>query len=148
LKRIIAHEELCMGCTLCQVYCTLTHSKTKDLVKAYRRETPKPQSRIKLALDKPLSIGIQCHQCSNPPCVIACLTGAMHLDQEAGRVVHDAEKCIGCWTCVMVCPFGALNVGEKQSTPVKCDLCPELEVPACVANCPNEALTMQEVVAG
>lgn len=145
MKRIVAHEDLCMGCTLCQVYCTLNHSKTKDLVKAYRRETPKPQPRIKLALDKPLSLGIQCHHCSDAPCVAACLTGAMRLDQEIGRVIHDAEKCIGCWTCVTVCPFGALVIGEEKSTPVKCDFCPELEVPACVANCPNEALTLQEV---
>jgi carbon-monoxide dehydrogenase iron sulfur subunit len=143
LKKIVANEELCMGCTLCQVYCTLAHSKTKDLVKAYRRETPKPQPRIKLALDKPLSLGIQCHHCTDPPCVTACLTGAMHLDQEKGRVIHDSEKCIGCWTCVMVCPFGALTINE--STPLKCDLCPELETPACVANCPNETLTVQEV---
>ena len=144
MKRIVAHEDLCMGCTLCQVYCTLAHSKTKDLIKAYRRETPKPKPRIKLALDKPLSLGIQCHHCSDPPCVTACLTGAMHLDQETGRVIHDAEKCIGCWTCVMVCPFGALTINED--TPLKCDLCPKLEVPACVTNCPNEALTMEEVV--
>ena len=27
----------------------------------------------------------------------------------------------------------------------KCDLCPNLEVPACVANCPNEALVCEEV---
>jgi CRISPR-associated protein Cas1 len=26
----------------------------------------------------------------------------------------------------------------------KCDLCPDLDVPACVANCPNEALVLVE----
>ena len=26
----------------------------------------------------------------------------------------------------------------------KCDFCPDLEVPACVANCPNEALVLEE----
>ena len=145
MKKIIPNEDLCMGCTLCQVYCTLAHSQTKDLVKAYRRETPKPQARIKLAFDKPLSLGLQCRHCDDPPCAIACLTGAMNLDRETGRVVHDSAKCIGCWTCVMVCPFGALIVNEKQSTLVKCDFCPELDVPACVANCPSEALTLEEV---
>jgi len=69
----------------------------------------------------------------------------MNIDQETGKVIHDSERCIGCWTCVMVCPFGALIVEKKGSTPMKCDLCPELEVPACVANCPNEALTLEEV---
>ena len=110
-----------------------------------RRENPKPQARIKPALDKPFSVGVNCHHCSDPPCVSACLTGAMHFDQETGRVVHDPEKCISCWTCIMVCPFGAVTIGEKQSTPVKCDFCAELDEPACVANCPNEALTLEEV---
>lgn len=145
MKRIVPREDLCMGCTLCQVHCTLAHSRTKDLVKAYRRETPKILPRIKPAIDKPLSIGIQCHHCSDPPCVAACLTGAMSLDPESGKVVHDIEKCIACWTCVMVCPFGALTVSDEQKTPLKCDFCPDLEVPACVANCPNEALTLEEV---
>jgi carbon-monoxide dehydrogenase iron sulfur subunit len=145
LKRIHAHEDLCMGCSLCQVYCTLAHSQTKDLIKAYRRENPKPQARIKPAIDKPLSFGMHCHHCNDPPCVSACLTGAMHFDQETGRVVHDPNKCISCWTCIKVCPFGAVAVGEKQSTPVKCDFCAELDEPACVTNCPNEALTLEEV---
>jgi anaerobic carbon-monoxide dehydrogenase iron sulfur subunit len=26
----------------------------------------------------------------------------------------------------------------------KCDLCPDLDTPACVANCPNEALIIVE----
>jgi carbon-monoxide dehydrogenase iron sulfur subunit len=45
----------------------------------------------------------------------------------------------------MVCPFGALTVSDEQKTPLKCDFCPELDMPACVANCPNEALTLEEV---
>jgi len=70
----------------------------------------------------------------------------MHIDEATGKVVHDQEKCIGCWTCVMVCPFSALIVEPNISkTPLKCDLCPSLETPACVANCPNEALTVEEV---
>jgi carbon-monoxide dehydrogenase iron sulfur subunit len=145
LKRIVAHEDLCMGCTLCQVYCTLAHSRTKDIIKAHRRESPVPLPRIMPAIYKPLSIGMQCHHCSDPPCVAACLTGAMYVDQESGRVVHNSDKCIGCWTCVMVCPFGALRLSKEQRTPVKCDFCPELEIPACVANCPNEALSIEEV---
>ncbi len=145
MKKILAHEEACIGCGLCEVYCTTAHSKSKDVVKASKREHPKPVSRIKLVQDKPVSFAVQCRQCNDPPCVYACLSGAMHIDEETCQVLHDDAKCIGCLTCVMVCPFGAIRVDpETQKGVAKCDLCRELDTPACVANCPNEALTLQE----
>jgi len=60
----------------------------------------------------------------------------------------DTQKCMGCWTCILACPNGALtrDNGDKNGNKVvaKCDLCPGLDVPACVANCPNEALVFVE----
>jgi carbon-monoxide dehydrogenase iron sulfur subunit len=71
----------------------------------------------------------------------------MHQDEESGLVVHDKDKCIGCWTCIMVCPYGAISMDVSGSGVVaKCDLCQTLDIPACVANCPNEALVFEEVV--
>mgnify|MGYP001071330870 CR=1 FL=1 len=146
MKRIYASEERCMGCGLCEVYCTQEHSRSKDLVKAYRGEVPKPFSRVRVERDKPVSFAVQCHQCTDAPCLIACLSGAMHVDERTGLLSHDAEKCIGCWTCIMVCPYGAVKVDSQVGEVVaKCDLCPDLKIPACVANCPNEALTLREV---
>jgi Fe-S-cluster-containing hydrogenase component 2 len=46
MKKIIAKEEYCMGCGLCEVYCTVQHSKSKDIIKAYNRENPRPLSRV------------------------------------------------------------------------------------------------------
>ena len=46
VKRIIAKQENCIGCGLCEVYCTVQHSKSKDVVKAYNSERPKPISRV------------------------------------------------------------------------------------------------------
>jgi carbon-monoxide dehydrogenase iron sulfur subunit len=69
----------------------------------------------------------------------------MILDKETGLVTHNTEKCIGCWTCVMVCPYGAVKPDSSGTIIAKCDLCPNLEVPACVTNCPNEALIYGEV---
>jgi Fe-S-cluster-containing hydrogenase component 2 len=45
----------------------------------------------------------------------------------------------------MVCPFGAIqrDMGEDKAAS-KCDLCYGEDVPACVAHCPNEALTFVE----
>jgi carbon-monoxide dehydrogenase iron sulfur subunit len=147
MKRVFAHEEHCMGCGLCEIYCTLAHSKSKDLIKAFKKEQPKPISRVKLLQAKPVSFAVQCRHCTDPPCVFACLSGAMHIDEETGQVVHDDEKCIGCLTCIMVCPFGAIKIDPNRHKVVaKCDLCQELGTPACVENCPNEALTLEEVV--
>jgi len=69
----------------------------------------------------------------------------MTKETETGHVVHDPEKCIGCWTCIMVCPYGAVKPDSSGKIITKCDLCPDREIPACVENCPNEALVIEEV---
>jgi anaerobic carbon-monoxide dehydrogenase iron sulfur subunit len=145
MKRIIAKQENCIGCGLCEVYCLTAHSKSKDIVKAHNQENPKPISRVKLELNKPISIAIQCRHCDDAPCVTACLSGAMQKDPKTGQVTHNKEKCIGCWTCVMVCPYGALKMDKQGKVVAKCDFCIELKEPACVANCPNQALIIKEV---
>ena len=80
MKKIIVKEEHCIGCGLCEVYCTVQHSKSKDIIKAYNRENPRPTSRVKLEVHKPVSFAIQCRHCKDAPCVTACLSGAMQKD--------------------------------------------------------------------
>jgi carbon-monoxide dehydrogenase iron sulfur subunit len=145
MKRISIKQEACIGCGLCQVYCTVEHSKSKDLVKAYLKENPKPVSRARVETNKPNSISIRCQHCKDTPCVNACLTGAMTKETETGHVLHNPEKCIGCWTCIMVCPYAAVKPDSSGKIIAKCDLCPDREIPACVENCPNEALVLEEV---
>ena len=145
MKKIIAKEQLCMGCGLCEVYCTVSHSKTKDIIKAYNRETPRPTSRVNLEIHKPVSFAIQCRHCEDAPCVTACLSGAMTKDGDSDLVVHDSERCIGCWTCIMVCPYGAIKMDSSRKIVSKCDLCADSIEPACVSNCPNNALIYKEV---
>jgi carbon-monoxide dehydrogenase iron sulfur subunit len=144
MKRIIAQQEHCIGCGLCEVSCIVQHSKSKDTVKAYNREEPRPISRVHLEMNKPISFAIQCRHCDDAPCAVACLTGAMHKDEKTGVVSHNPDKCMGCWTCIMVCPYGAIKVDFTGKVVAKCDACTELDVPACVANCPNGALEYKE----
>jgi carbon-monoxide dehydrogenase iron sulfur subunit len=144
MKTIVAKEEVCMGCGLCEVYCIVQHSKSKDIVKAYMREHPRPTSRVRLESKRPVSFAVQCRHCEDAPCVTACLSGAMHVDKKTGLVLHDKDRCIGCWTCVMVCPYSAIMMDASGKAVSKCDLCTELAIPACVANCPNGALVLKE----
>ena len=77
-------------------------------------------------------------------CVAACLTGAMHLNDD-GEVEHDQEKCVGCGTCILFCPFGAIQSDEENGFVVaRCDMCVEEGEPACVVHCPNRALVIEE----
>ncbi|MHB1133841.1 MAG: 4Fe-4S dicluster domain-containing protein [Chloroflexota bacterium] len=144
MKRIIARDEYCIGCRLCEVHCTVQHSRSKNIIKAYKRERVLPTARVHVEERGAESFALQCRHCDEPACVQACLTGAMHKDPETGLVMHDAERCIGCWTCLLFCPNGALAKDRSGAKVVaKCDLCGG--EPACVANCPNEALLFEEV---
>lgn len=141
MKRIYINEQVCMGCHLCEVYCRVQHSKSGDLIKAFNKESPPVISRVHIEEKRPVSFSLRCLQCPEPACVDACLTGAMHLDKASGLVVHDEDKCIGCWTCILACPYGAIRQDKERSRIVKCDLCSGRDIPICVQNCPNEALT-------
>jgi anaerobic carbon-monoxide dehydrogenase iron sulfur subunit len=45
----------------------------------------------------------------------------------------------------MCCPTGAIRRDQRQrKIASKCDLCQGVDTPACVANCPNEALVFEE----
>lgn len=142
MRRIYVREEVCMGCGLCEVYCQVEHSQSKDIIKAFKKEYPRPLSRIRMERNVEVSFPMQCRQCTQPWCAYSCLTGAMRKDPVNGIVIVDIKKCIGCWTCIVACPYGALTMDMNSKTVIKCDLCPERDMPACVVNCPNEALIL------
>ncbi|MHC4635886.1 MAG: 4Fe-4S dicluster domain-containing protein [Planctomycetota bacterium] len=49
-----------------------------------------------------------CNQCENAPCVKGCPTRAMH--KGYGNItMHTPEKCIGCKTCIVMCPYGVIS---------------------------------------
>ncbi len=140
MPRITIQEEACIGCGLCRVYCQVEHSKSKNLLKAFKKESTLPRLRVERRGE--ISFAVSCRHCDEPWCVYSCLTGAMQKDPASGIVTHDARRCIGCWSCVIACPYGALIRDTSHDVVIKCDLCPGQAVPVCVANCPNEALVL------
>ena len=148
MKRVYVNEDVCIGCHLCEVYCQLKHARSNDLIKAFKKETPKPLARLRVEENGILSLSARCQHCDDAPCLQACLTGALTRDPASRLVTVDSERCIGCGTCMLVCPLGALILDTTNKKTVKCDLCQDEEVPVCVANCPNEALLYMEVTNG
>jgi len=142
MKKVYVNEEVCIGCGLCEVYCRLKHAQSDDLIKAYKREQALPRLRVENR--GVVSFSVRCQQCEDTPCMYACLTGAIGRDPQTGAVSVDQDRCIGCWTCILVCPFGAIKQDKNNKVAVRCDLCPDEDTPVCVANCPNEALVCIE----
>jgi Fe-S-cluster-containing dehydrogenase component len=58
---------------------------------------------------------VQCHQCSNPPCVKVCPVEATWQEPD-GITVIDYDWCIGCRYCAAACPYWArrFNFTEPQ----------------------------------
>jgi len=145
MKKVYIKEDVCIGCGLCEVYCLLKHSQSKDLIKAYKREIPRPFSRVRVDESGIVSLSVRCQHCEDAPCIRACLTGALSRDPATSLVNVDEERCIGCGTCSLACPLGVPKLDTERKIMVKCDLCQDEEIPVCVANCPNEALLYADV---
>jgi carbon-monoxide dehydrogenase iron sulfur subunit len=145
VKRIYANEEVCIGCRLCEIHCLVAHSRSKKIIKAFKEEFPRAMPRILVEEQGVTSFALPCRHCDDARCLEACMTGAIYRDERTGAVLHNAENCVGCWMCIMVCPTGAIQRDQRQrKIASKCDLCQGEERPACVANCPNEALVFEK----
>ncbi len=129
----------CIGCKSCELACAVEHSQSKNIFTA-TRESPLPKKRVKAENVGDKIISLYCQHCGDAPCITACMSGALSKDEKTGATLHDKEKCIGCWMCVMVCPFGAIVRDIENHIAVKCDLCPDRDDFACVVACPTGAL--------
>ncbi len=142
--KIELKKEYCVGCGLCEIYCLVAHSSSREVIKAFKGEKEKAESRLFLEIDKPVSFPLQCQHCDDAPCVRGCITGAMYKNQEEITLL-DEDKCVSCYTCILECPYGAIQISKKESLlPIKCDLCiGSGGEPYCVNNCPNGALILK-----
>lgn len=143
MKQIFVRPERCMGCRSCEIGCSVQHSKDKTLFSAVM-QSPPPMKRLFVETTDEIRMPILCRHCEEAPCLNACISGCLYRD-DSGFIRRKKERCIGCWTCIMVCPFGVITRDEEKHIAVKCDRCHKLDMPACVASCPTGALVFVTV---
>jgi carbon-monoxide dehydrogenase iron sulfur subunit len=150
VKRIYCIIEKCLSCRSCEIACAVSHSGSKRLPDAVR-EAPLPVKRIRVESvggeNTPYgirSIALQCRHCENPLCAQACISGGISKDADTGEIVADPGRCVACWSCIMVCPFGVIVRYEDCHRAVKCDHCAGRAAPACVEACPTRALVFRD----
>ena len=141
MKRVYVVEKWCLGCHLCEYNCAFANSGKTDMATALKGKPIFP--RIRVEDEDKITFAVSCRHCTDPLCVKSCIAGA--ISKRDGVVCIDREKCVGCFTCVMVCPYGALSRGESGAVQ-KCELCMENACgeQACVAGCPNRAIVYEE----
>jgi protein NrfC len=151
---LLVDSKKCQGCNTCMMACSLTHHGVQSLSLSRIQVTQDPFAAW--PSDKSVT---QCRQCPSAPCVMACPTGANHIDTEHGNVrTVDPAKCIGCERCVQACPFDQSradwNFAEKHAQ--KCDLCANTPFweskggknggQACKAVCPVGAISFTKSI--
>ena len=138
-KFVIADPSRCIGCRTCELSCAIAHGNGSAISMSFSSFSP----RISVVKAGDVTVPVMCKQCEDAPCVKACPTGA--LVRANGFVEIHEERCIGCKSCVVACPFGAIDILMKagKASVIKCDLCVGQSTgPACIKTCPTNALSL------
>jgi Fe-S-cluster-containing dehydrogenase component len=108
----------CIGCRKCVYACVDENNQSRSPQIQYIRVIEMPRGTLDPEAgdhhyDRPtvpdsghFYMPVQCHQCSNPPCVKVCPVEATWQEPD-GIVVIDYDWCIGCRYCEAACPYWA-----------------------------------------
>jgi protein NrfC len=147
-RYLVYDSKHCAGCYGCMIACSMAHDGEVSF------SLSRIQMHRAVLNEYPEDIIMHvCKQCPEPLCVKYCPTGACHVSAENGNIrMINAEKCIGCQTCIKMCPQTPhrtiWNPTAKKST--KCDLCTNTPffnrkggiagAQACVEACPKQVI--------
>lgn len=152
---VVADSNKCIGCRACEVACFTVHNSNNNVSCTVGTVEIPLIPRLYLVKDENLCMPIQCRHCEDAPCANSCPVGA--IKQENNSIVVNEKVCIGCKTCLLACPFGALdllpqyedgkgiiqsNLESEKMVAYKCDLCKDHGKPACIDACPEKALKL------
>lgn len=152
---VIADPKKCTGCRSCEIACFATHNKDNNIGFTVGTIEIPVIPRLYLVKGDKFCMPIQCRHCEDSPCINTCLVGAIKKDNNI--LFIDEDKCIGCKTCLLACPFGAIdllpqykdgkevdqvNLNESKKIAYKCDLCKDNDKIACINACPQNALKL------
>ncbi|WP_246542756.1 4Fe-4S dicluster domain-containing protein [Paludibacterium yongneupense] len=148
---VIAEPDKCIGCRTCEIACALAHP-VGAIAAPLTPATFAP--RLTVVKGMKISTPVLCRHCEDAPCVNVCPNGAIVYRQNSVQVLQD--RCVGCKTCMVACPYGAMNVVARPAAQPaagyatthaikaevqKCDLCVDhAGGPACIPSCPTKAL--------
>lgn len=129
----VIHDN-CVGCRLCEMFCSLAHEGECSTVK----------SRIKIHRDEEFGNNVVslCLHCAGAYCLESCAYEALSRDEKTGAIVVDDQACTSCEACLSACPVGAISLNPGKDVVLKCDLCGG--DPECVKICYRQALRLKE----
>lgn len=131
--------DLCCACSACAIACMDQNDIDIKKMKPFRyiREFEENQQFTYFS--------VSCLHCDDAPCIKACPTGCLRKDNKTQLTVYDNTNCIGCHSCLLVCPVGAPSFNQEGKMQ-KCDGClvriQNGRKPACTMVCPSKALTL------
>jgi len=143
MKIITANPARCLSCHSCELACQVSHSPAGELISAMLLGQ-RSKRRIYVESAGGKAVPISCRHCEKAPCMTVCPTGAIKRDHRTQAVLIEEELCIGCRSCILVCPFGVICLVKDKGIAVKCDLCKGKEPPSCVSACPTGALSLSQ----
>jgi formate dehydrogenase iron-sulfur subunit len=136
---ILIDSTYCTACNTCSYRCIQEFR--------YHSQAAKGLFRTFVAANDDGTYHKRCMHCLEPECVKQCPVNAL-TKTEYGPVLYSIQTCIGCQTCVKVCPFSIPQFDEATKKIVKCSLCAHRvgdgKQPACVEACPTGALQFGE----
>jgi Fe-S-cluster-containing dehydrogenase component len=149
---LVVDSMKCCGCLSCMSACSLVNEGKESFALSRIQVT---QSSFD-AFPKVTKINV-CRQCVYPPCVDACIVGALTVDAQGIRRI-DETKCNGCKLCIDACPHNPRRIIWKPETnrAAKCDLCVNAKFwgqkggtdgkQACVEVCSMDAIKLVKAI--
>ena len=90
----------CIGCNACVIGCKQENSLPDGV---FFTRTLSEEYGVYPAVNR-VYIPTLCNHCEDAPCEKVCPSGATYTRPD-GIVMVDPEKCIGCGSCAVACPY-------------------------------------------